>query len=128
MITQDAARHFASEWIDAWNRHDLESILSHYSEAVTFTSPFAIKLLSARDGVVRGLPALRKYFEIGLAAYPDLKFFLRHVAVGVESVTLIYQSVKGLLAAETMVLDDHLKPAHNLISTSSLFLGLVDWF
>jgi ketosteroid isomerase-like protein len=108
-LAPEAARRFGSEWVDAWNRHDLDAILSHYSEDVIFSSPFALKLLSAPDGVVRGLPALRKYFEIGLAAYPDLRFRLHHVAVGVESVTLIYQSVKGLLAAETMQLDGNLK-------------------
>jgi len=108
-MTPETARRFASDWIDAWNRHDLDAILSHYSEAVTFVSPFAIKLLAAPDGVVQGLPALRKYFQIGLATYPDLHFDLHHVAVGVQSVVLIYRSVKNLLAAETMVLDDQSK-------------------
>ena len=105
MITPEAARTFADEWIEAWNRHDLERILGHYAEDVVFTSPFAVRLLSLPDGTVRGRDALRTYFEKGLAAYPDLRFTLRHVAVGVDSVTLIYDSVKGLLAAETMVLD-----------------------
>lgn len=109
MISAETARRFAAEWIEAWNRHDLDLILSHYSEDVVFTSPFAVKLLSAPDGTVRGLPALRNYFQLGLAAYPDLRFTLHHVAVGVDSLTLIYQSVKGMLAAETMVLDDRAK-------------------
>jgi ketosteroid isomerase-like protein len=109
LITPEAARKFATDWVDAWNRHDLEAILSHYSDGVVFTSPFAVKLMSVPDGVVQGLPALRKYFQAGLAAYPDLHFNLRDVAVGVQSVTLLYQSVKGLLAAETMILDDQLK-------------------
>jgi ketosteroid isomerase-like protein len=109
LINPEAARQFAMEWVDAWNRHDLEAILSHYSEGVTFTSPFAVKLMSVPDGVVHGLPALRKYFQTGLAAYPDLHFDLRHVAVGVQSVTLIYRSVKDLLAAETMIVDDQFK-------------------
>jgi len=109
MIDTDEARRFAREWIEAWNRHDLDAILAHYAEDVVFTSPFAVKLLGVPDGIVKGLPALRTYFQRGLAAYPDLRFTLQHVAVGVDSLTLIYQSVKGLLAAETMVLDDRRK-------------------
>lgn len=105
MIDAEDARKFALEWIESWNRHDLEAILSHYAENVVFTSPFAVKLLGVPDGVVNGVAALRAYFQRGLAAYPELRFTLHHVAVGVDSVTLIYQSVKGLLAAETMELD-----------------------
>jgi ketosteroid isomerase-like protein len=108
-MTPEDARRFAQEWIDAWNRHDLERILEHYAEDVVFSSPFAAKLIPGGDGTVRGRSALRDYFKAGLAAYPELRFTLRHVAVGVESVTLIYDSVKGLLAAETMTLDPCLK-------------------
>jgi len=108
-MTSEEARCFAEEWVDAWNRHDLERILGHYAEDVVFTSPFAAKLIPGGDGTVRGRSALRDYFKAGLAAYPDLRFTLRHVAVGVESVTLLYDSVKGLLAAEMMTLNDRLK-------------------
>ena len=108
MLTTERARTFAAEWIEAWNRHDLDAILAHYADDVVFTSPFAVKLLGLEDGTVRGRSLLRGYFEKGLAAYPDLKFELQNVAVGVDSVTLIYRSVKNLLAAETMVLDDRL--------------------
>ncbi|HVE39832.1 MAG TPA: nuclear transport factor 2 family protein [Planctomycetota bacterium] len=108
-MTSEEARRFAEEWVDAWNRHDLDGILAHYAEDIVFTSPFAAKLVPGGDGTVRGRSALRDYFKAGLSAYPDLRFTLRHVAVGVESVTLIYDSVKGLLAAETMTLNRHRK-------------------
>ena len=104
-MTSEEARSFAAEWIDTWNRHDLEGILAHYEEDIVFSSPFAIRLLGVADGTLRGRASLRAYFQRGLAAYPDLHFKLLHVAVGVESVTLIYHSVNGLLAAETMFLD-----------------------
>src|ERR1039457_6332934 len=41
------AQQFASEWLDAWNAHDLELILSHFTEAVVFTSPLARQLVEA---------------------------------------------------------------------------------
>jgi hypothetical protein len=105
VITPVEAQRFAEQWIDAWNRHDLDSILEHYAEEVDFFSPFAAKLLHRADGRVQGRSALRQYFTIGLTAYPELKFDLRFVAIGVKSITLIYGSVRGLLAAEMMVLN-----------------------
>lgn len=32
-ITQAFAQQFSREWIDAWNAHDLDRVLSHYADA-----------------------------------------------------------------------------------------------
>jgi len=105
MLTEQRARTLAAEWIDAWNRHDLDAILVHYAEAVEFTSPFVVRLLDDLTGTVRGKAALREYFARGLGAYPDLRFELLQVLVGVNSVTVYYRSVGNRLAAEVMELD-----------------------
>ena len=42
IMTSDA---FAREWVEAWNRRDLESLLACYSDDVEFRSPLAAKLL-----------------------------------------------------------------------------------
>ena len=68
---------FAREWIEAWNAHDLERILSHYAEDIVLTSPIAARRLGDPRGTVRGKAALRDYFAQGLAARPDLRFALR---------------------------------------------------
>ena len=44
------ARQFAQEWVDAWNSHDLERIMSHYDDDVALTSPVALNLLKNGDG------------------------------------------------------------------------------
>jgi ketosteroid isomerase-like protein len=105
MLTEHHARVLAEEWIAAWNRHDLDAILLHYAEEVEFTSPFVVRLLDDPTGTVRGKAALRDYFARGLAAYPDLRFELLQVLVGVESVSVYYRSVGNRLAAEVMELD-----------------------
>ena len=104
-MTEAAAKKFASEWIAAWNAHDLDRILSHYADDVRFVSPFVQRMMGQQDGVVQGIPALRDYFSRGLAAYPDLRFELYTALAGVHSVTLYYRSVNNLLAAEVMVFD-----------------------
>jgi ketosteroid isomerase-like protein len=44
---------FADDWVNAWNSHDLEKILSHFAGNVVFTSPVAAQFLDDSDGVIR---------------------------------------------------------------------------
>lgn len=104
-MTPERAERFAREWLDAWNAHDLERILSHYADDVEFTSPFIPALLGDASGTVRGRHALRDYFAKGLARYPALHFRLETVLAGLRSFTVCYESVNGLAAAEVMEVD-----------------------
>ena len=105
MISQDKAQELTDNWIQAWNAHNIDGILSHYSNKIVFTSPFIVKLLGDDSGTISGKEALRSYFLKGLEAYPDLKFELFHVLTGVDTITLYYKSVNEMLAAEVMKLD-----------------------
>jgi hypothetical protein len=105
MLSPSEADHFAIRWIAAWNARDLERIVSHYREDVLFSSPFAITHADAEDGVVHTRPALRRYFERALQAYPELHFELFAVLAGANSVALHYRSVGGRNAIEVMELD-----------------------
>lgn len=91
---------FAREWIEAWNAHDVERILSHYAPEIVYQSAFVAKLGNAPDGILQGSDALRAYVQRGLEAFPDLHFVLLEVFSGVDSVVLRYRSVNNLIAAE----------------------------
>jgi hypothetical protein len=99
------ARRVAEEWLDAWNRHDLDAVLAHYADGIEFTSPFVVELTGRADGTLRGIDELRSYFARALDAFPELRFTDLRVALGVWSVTLCYRSVRDLPAAETMFFD-----------------------
>jgi hypothetical protein len=103
---ESSANAFAHAWVQAWNSHDLEEILSHYTDDVTLVSPTAAALLGDPAGEVRGKAALRAYFAKGLAVYPDLRFELFDVMWGVRSIVLCYVNQKGTKTAEVMELDD----------------------
>lgn len=105
MLTEADARKFADEWIQAWNSHNLDAILSHYAPDVTLTSPTAAKLLQDPSGAVKGKDALRSYFSRGLEVYPDLTFELLDILWGVSSVLLYYKNQKGTKTGEFMELD-----------------------
>ena len=95
---------FEREWIESWNAHDIERILSHYREDVQFVSPLAART-GAPHGTVLGLPALRAYFERGLARYPTLRFQSIAALGGIGSIALHYHAVEDRQAIEVMELD-----------------------
>lgn len=99
ITTSDA---FAREWVQAWNRRDLESLLSCYADDVEFRSPLAAKLLGDSSGTVHGKANLREYFAKALAAFPgDLGIELLGVYQGVDSVVVHFQA-RGRRGAEVM--------------------------
>ncbi len=99
------AGDFAQDWIDAWNSHDLERILTHYDDEVLLTSPVALRLLNG-DGTVRGKAALRDYFLRGIQAYPNLRFDLIDALWGTETIVIYYvNNVRGSKTAEVMLLN-----------------------
>lgn len=103
-MTREEAWNLANHWVAAWNAHDLESIMTHYEDAVELTSPVAAQLLGTRDGNVVGKANLRAYFERALEVYPDLRFQLEDVLWGVNSVVLYYTNQTGRHTGEFMEL------------------------
>lgn len=98
-------KDFGSEWINAWNSHDLDAIMGHYSETIDFSSPFIKQMGVDEKGTIGDKKQLRSYFETALQKYPDLNFELFHELTGIGSVVLFYKSVNELLAAEYMEFD-----------------------
>jgi ketosteroid isomerase-like protein len=105
MLTETQAKNFAEQWIQAFNSHNLDEILSHYSEDIVLISPIAAKLLDDLSGKVIGKKELRKYFQKGLEVYPDLKFELIDVMWGISSIVLYYINQNGTKSGEFMELD-----------------------
>ncbi|PYV59288.1 MAG: nuclear transport factor 2 family protein [Acidobacteria bacterium] len=103
-MTKDEAWNLANHWVAAWNSHNLDSIITHYDDAIELTSPVAAQLLGMSDGRVVGKANLRAYFQRGLEAYPDLHFRLEDVLWGINTVLLYYTNQKGTRTAEFMEL------------------------
>lgn len=104
MLTAATAAAFVAEWIAAWNAHDLDRIMAHWADDARFTSPIAARLLGT-DGAVVGKPALRAYWQRGLAANPDLRFELDDVLVGTDSLVIAYRNHRGQRCGEWLKLD-----------------------
>ena len=94
------AQHFAIDWIDSWNSHDLTRVLSHYSEDFEMTSPIIIRMANEPTGTLKGKPAVAAYWSKALQLIPDLHFEHISTLIGVNSITIYYKSAGGRLTAE----------------------------
>jgi SnoaL-like domain len=98
MLENKFAEHFAADWIDSWNSHDLDRILLHYTDDFEMTSPVIIKVVGEPSGTLKGKKDVGAYWAKALQLFPELHFELVTTLVGVNSITLYYQGVRGLSA------------------------------
>jgi hypothetical protein len=99
------ASHFAAEWIAAWNSHDLDRILSHYTDDFEMRSPLIIQRGFDVSGVLRGKTAVGPYWRVGLQATPPIRFELIGVYAGIGSIAIHYLSVGRRIVIEVVELD-----------------------
>jgi ketosteroid isomerase-like protein len=100
------AKHFASKWIESWNAHDLDDILSHYSEDIEISTPMIKLAAGIESGSLKGKEAVRQYWKKALQRIPDLHFELYEVTTGINAVALYYQSVMNKKAIEVMFFNE----------------------
>jgi ketosteroid isomerase-like protein len=101
-MEEAGAHEFVRHWLDAWNSHDVDAVLAHFADAVTFTSPVAARIVESSGGVVRGKQALRAYWSEGIRLIPDLHFELLGLYVGVDTLTINYRNQNGGLVNEVL--------------------------
>lgn len=95
-------QEFAQQWVSAWNSHDLEDILSHYSEDIEITTPMIATATGGTESSLKGKEAVYEYWKKALDKFPDLHFDLIHSTAGVDSVALFYKSIMDKHAVEVM--------------------------
>ena len=94
------------EWIEAWNSHDLDRILTHYSDDVEITTPMIKIALGNDSGSLKGKEAVGVYWRQALIKLPDLHFELLDVATSVDSIALYYKSVMNKNTVEVMFFNE----------------------
>lgn len=99
-MNKDFADEFARDWIEAWNSHDIDKIMSHYSEDFEMSSPVIKQITNEKSGTLKGKNAVRAYWEKALNMNPALHFELIKSFSGVNSIVIHYKGHRGL-SAET---------------------------
>lgn len=98
MIDKAFAQNFAIDWIDSWNSHDLDRILSHYSDDFKMSLPVIINIICEPSGMLKGNDKIREYWGMALQSNPYLHFELISVLTGVNSITIYYKGSRGISA------------------------------
>jgi ketosteroid isomerase-like protein len=111
MITREWAAQFAREWIDSWNAHDLDRILSHYTDDFQMSSPYIVQFMNEPSGTLNGKDRVGAYWRAALERMPDLRFELLEVFAGADSVAIHYRSARGKIGVEVFFFDENGKVA-----------------
>src|SRR6478609_3057566 len=90
-LSEATAQSFARAWIDAWNRRDVEAVLSHYADDAVFLSPKAERFVGAPR--IDGKAALRAYWQTALSQ-TTLRFTLDRAfwSPRTETLTVLYDA------------------------------------
>ena len=98
MMQKGFAERFAREWVEAWNAHDLERVLSHYEDDFEMSSPIIVTLMGEPSGKLKGKAAVGAYWAKALKLVPELRFELLAVLAGTDSVVVYSRGHRGLTA------------------------------
>jgi hypothetical protein len=120
MLDHQWALAFARDWIAAWNAHDLQRILSHYTDDFEMSSPLIVERLGDPTGTLRGKERVAEYWRSGLSPTPPLRFELLDVLVGIDQLTLYYRSVGRHIVAETLCINSSGKATRGIAQWSVL--------
>jgi hypothetical protein len=107
-VEREFAEKFAAEWVEAWNAHDLDRLLSHFAEDVVWTSPVVVTFNGEQSGTLHGKTAVREYYATGLRRIPNLRFEVLSVRAGVAVMVINYRNQDGREVSEVLKLRDGL--------------------
>lgn len=108
MLTREFADHFASDWIDTWNSHDLDRILAHYTDDFEMSSAYIAQIANEPSGKLKGKIAVGAYWRAALDRTPTLKFEHFSTLLGIDSIVIYYKGARGM-AAEVFFFNEEQK-------------------
>jgi hypothetical protein len=89
------AKQYMSRWLDAANHLDIDAIVALYADDAELTSPVVVEILHEPSGTIRGLPALRDYFQRAFASVSFFQYQMVEAAWSRSSLTCWYVNHKG---------------------------------
>jgi len=95
-------KKFAVEWIESWNSHNLDLIMSHYADDVDLTTPMIKVVMGIDNGTLQGKTLVRQYWHAALEKVPNLRFELLDCTQSIDSIALYYKSIIGKMVIEVM--------------------------
>ena len=91
-MEKEFAVKFANDWVKSWNSHDINGILSHYTNDFEIESPLAKQRFPESNGLICGKTKVEKYWRLGLEQNQNLEFEIIDVLCGVTTISIYYLS------------------------------------
>ncbi|MDA8026772.1 MAG: nuclear transport factor 2 family protein [Actinomycetota bacterium] len=106
MIDPAFAAHFAANWAEAWNDHDLDAILAFLHDDFEMVSPAIVRIAGVDSGRLAGREAVSAYWAKALSQFPNLNIEIVQVLSGIDSIVVYSRIGQGRNLAETFYFDD----------------------
>ena len=108
------ALRFAQAWVAAWNSRDAARIIEKYAPSIEYHSPLVPLLTDNGNKGLCGHEQFDAYVRALLVRHTgQIRYRLRHVFVGSNSLVIEYHGLNDRLWAETLVLDPDWKITHS---------------
>jgi ketosteroid isomerase-like protein len=121
--SESFAKTHVEKWINAWNNHDLKTVLSLYSDNIEFSSP-KIKVVfpERKSSIVTNKSELEEYWTKALKNFPRLHFIPKQTVIqGNVCVFEYYATLDG--ENKTSVIEKFEFQDDGLVKKSSVFYG-----
>ena len=111
----------AQEWFEAFNGHDLEKLLELYDENAVHFSPKLKIRIPTTNGLVKGKPALRRWWKDCFDRLPELKYLPKTLTANESRIFMEY--VRQVPGEADMMVAEVLEISNGKISASRVYHG-----
>jgi SnoaL-like domain len=116
------ANDHVKRWIEAWNKHDLQTVLSMYSEEIEFSSPKIKAVFPERTiSKITNRKDLKEYWSKALKKYPKLNFVLKESKFHNNVCLIEYYAVLDGRTRTSVI--EKFEMQNGLVIKSSVFYG-----
>jgi hypothetical protein len=118
-MTSEELSHIANQWFDAFNKQDLEALLSLYDNEAEHYSPKLKVRHPETRGLVKGKAALRSWWKDAFERLPSLEYEVIRLTPFENRVFMEY--VRHVINEEDLYVGEMLEVRDGLIIASAVF-------
>jgi ketosteroid isomerase-like protein len=111
----------ACAWLDAFNKQDLENLVSLYAKDATHSSPKLRTLRPETEGMIKGKAALRDWWNAAFKNVPGLYYEINSLTANGSRVFLEYTRL--VTGQPPMFVAEVLEISNGLITASRVYHG-----
>ena len=120
-MTAEQNKRIAIKWFEAFNKHNLEKLLSLYDENAEHFSPKLKIRLPETQGLIKGKVALRSWWQDAFVRLPTLKYEVKKLTADDEQVFMEY--IRHVQGEEDLSVGEVLEIKNSSIVFSRVYHG-----